>query len=71
MGPNHPLRFNGKDGQIQAGLQFDAPITRVAERNAYREALINYEQSRRAYYNYTDRVSESLLTSLRRRGWPR
>lgn len=62
---NNPLRFRGTTGRLRAGLQFDPPLTRLLERNRYRETLINYQQSRRQYYTYEDRVSRSLRYILR------
>ena len=62
---NNPLRFRSTTGRLQAGVQFDPPLTRLAERNLYREALINYQQARRQYYAYEDRVSQSLRDILR------
>jgi len=61
---NDPLRFRHTTGRLRAGVQFDAPLTRLQERNAYREALIDYQRARRAYYAYEDRVSQSLRTTL-------
>jgi hypothetical protein len=61
---NNPLRFRSATGRLRAGLQFDTPLTRLEERNAYREALIEYQRARRAYYAYEDKVSQSLRTTL-------
>ena len=62
---NDPLRFRSTTGRLRAGVQFDAPLTRLAERNLYREALIDYQRARRTYYAYEDlRVSQSLRTTL-------
>jgi len=62
---NDPWRFRSTTGRLRVGLQFDPPLTRLAERNLYREALINYQQARRQYYAYEDRVSQSLRDTLR------
>jgi outer membrane protein TolC len=62
---NNPVRFRGTTGRLRVGLEFDAPLTRLAERNAYREALIRYQQARRDYYTFRDRVSQSLRSTLR------
>ncbi len=61
----HPLRFRGTTGRLRVGLEFDAPLTRLVERNDYREALINYQQARRGYYAYEDRISQNLRATLR------
>lgn len=62
---DNPLRLRDVNGRLRAGFQFDAPITRMAERNAYREALIRYHQTRRTYYAFEDEVSRSLRQTLR------
>ncbi len=62
---NNPVRFRSTTGRLRVGVEFDAPLTRLAERNLYREALIDYQRARRAYYGYEDRVSQVLRTTLR------
>jgi hypothetical protein len=52
-------------GQMRLGLRFDPPITRLAERNTYRQALIDYQQARRSYYNFEDTVARALRTEIR------
>ena len=61
----HPFRFRGTTGRLRVGLEFDAPLTRLVERNAYREALINYQRDRRTYYAYEDGISQNLRATLR------
>jgi len=41
---DNPLRLNTTGGRIRAGLRFDAPLTRLQERNTYRQALIEYQR---------------------------
>jgi hypothetical protein len=62
---NNPAQFRSTTGSLRVGLEFDAPLTRLAERNAYRQALINYQRARRDYYLFEDRVSQSLRNRLR------
>ncbi|MDZ7618788.1 MAG: TolC family protein, partial [Patescibacteria group bacterium] len=62
---NNPLKFKSTTGRLRVGLQFDAPLTRLAERNAYREVLIDYDRARREYYAYEDAVTQSLRETLR------
>jgi len=62
---NNPVNFSGSTGRLRMGVEFDAPLTRVAERNAYRAALIAYDRARRGYYGFEDRVSQVLRTELR------
>ena len=42
---NNPVQFRAT-GSLQVGLQFDAPFTRLLERNNYRQAIIDYQQER-------------------------
>jgi hypothetical protein len=60
-----PLRFSQDNGQLRLGLRFDAPLSRMAERNAYREELIDYQRARRGYYAYVDRIHQVLRAELR------
>lgn len=53
-------------GRLRLGLEFDAPLTRLEERNSYRESLITYQQTRRAYYQFEDGVTSSLRDIIRR-----
>lgn len=53
-------------GGLRVGLAFDAPLTRLEERNEYRRTLIAYQQARRDYYAYEDGVGQSLRSRLRR-----
>jgi hypothetical protein len=56
---------NNTTGSVEARLEFDAPLTRLAERNAYRRALIAYQQARRNYYSFEDDINQSLRSLLR------
>ncbi|MEK6237277.1 MAG: hypothetical protein N2C14_21410, partial [Planctomycetales bacterium] len=44
---NDLMGFRGENGRLRLALQFDAPITRLAERNNYRQSLISYQGARR------------------------
>ena len=46
-------------------MRFDTPLNRLAERNDYREAQINYQRARRDYMLFEDRISQSLRNTLR------
>jgi hypothetical protein len=61
----NPFALHASDGQMNVGLQFDAPLTRLAERNLYRQSLIEYQQSRRRYYQFRDRVQRDVRATLR------
>jgi hypothetical protein len=62
---DNPLDLRGNTGRLRARLEYDAPLTRLAERNVYRESLIAYQQARRDYYTFTDGVARSLRATLR------
>jgi len=62
---NNPLDFRGKRGRLNLGLEFDAPLTRLAERNTYRQALIEYQQARRDFYAFEDQIARGLRSTLR------
>jgi len=62
---DNPFRLRSTTGRLTVGMQFDAPLTRLAERNVYRQALIEYQQARRSYYQFRDGVSQSLRRRLR------
>ncbi len=65
---NNPLNFNGTTGVMRAGLRFDAPFTRLLERNNYRQVLIDYQQDRRTLIRFEDNLSQTLRQSLRNLG---
>ena len=62
---DNPFRFRNTNGRLRVGLEFDAPLTRLAERNVYRQSLIEYQQARRGYYQFRDRLFQSLRNTLR------
>jgi hypothetical protein len=62
---NNPIRFRGTNGQLRVGLEFDAPLTRVAERNNYRQSIIEFLQARRSYMLFVDSIDWQLRNELR------
>ena len=50
---------------MDIALQWDAPITRLVERNNYRRILINYEQKKRDYYQFEDAIWQTLRAEIR------
>jgi len=62
---DNPFRLRSSTGRLRVGVQFDAPITRLAERNIYRQAMIEYQQARRNYYNFEDGIARGLRATLR------
>ncbi|MGI9518084.1 MAG: TolC family protein [Pirellulaceae bacterium] len=64
-GASNPFQYNWNTNSFGMGLEFDAPITRVSERNRYRETLIEYQQTRRDFYEFEDAIKQDLRLILR------
>lgn len=62
---NNPVSFRAPTGSLRLGLEFDAPFTRLLERNAYRESLIEYQRSRRGLIQSRDSLHQGLRALLR------
>ncbi|MBA4016792.1 MAG: hypothetical protein C0483_06370 [Pirellula sp.] len=62
---DNPVKFQSETGTLRAGLQFDAPFTRLVERNNYVSALIEYQRDRRQLIQFEDGVNQTLRQSLR------
>ncbi len=62
---DNPFGFHSTTGELQVGFRFDAPLTRLVERNQYRAALISYQRARRDYYAFEDQIAQSLRDTLR------
>ncbi len=62
---DNPFNFRTADGQLRAGFRFDSPIVRLNQRNQYRQALINYQQARRQFYQFEDEIDSNLRLTLR------
>ena len=62
---DNPFDLRSSNGRLRVGLQFDAPLTRLAERNTYRASQIEYQRARRRYYQFVDRVNQGLRNTLR------
>ena len=61
----NPFNIEAANSAIRVGLAFDAPLTRLAERNVYRQSLIEYQQARRDYYEFRDGIYLGLRNTLR------
>lgn len=64
----NPVKFDNRTGTFSAGVRFDAPLTRLQERNEYRQSLIDYQRVRRDYIRFEDSVHQGLRALLRRLG---
>ena len=61
----NPLRFDSSAASYQLSLQFDGPLDRYAERNAYRASQIAYQNARRNYMEAEDVVKNTLRSEVR------
>jgi hypothetical protein len=59
------VKFRNQTGAFSATVRFDTPITRLGERNIYRQSLIDYQRVRRTYILFEDSVNQSLRNTLR------
>jgi len=62
---NDPARFRAPAGSLGAAVRFDAPLTRLIERNNFRQAILDYQQVRRQQIRFEDRIKLALRQSLR------
>jgi hypothetical protein len=62
---NNPWNLQSSTGRIRLGLQWDAPLTRLLERNAYRASLIEYERTKRDYYQFEDGIWQQIRAEIR------
>ena len=62
---DNPVKFRGPAGSARAGIRFDAPFTRLLERNNYRQQLIDYQRDRRQLIQFYDGVRQGLRSLLR------
>jgi hypothetical protein len=62
---SNPWNEYSSNSQLRAGLRWDAPLTRLQERNTYRQSLIDFDQARRTYYQYEDGIWQLLRGQLR------
>jgi len=62
---NNAVSFRRSTGNLRLGLQFDAPFTRLLERNNYRQSLIDYQRDRRDFIRSRDSLHLGLRGLLR------
>ena len=62
---NNPVSFRDSRGNLRLGLEFDAPFTRLLERNNYRQSLIDYQRNRRNFIQSHDSLHLGLRGLLR------
>lgn len=62
---HNPFDFSAAASTYTAGVEFEAPLNRQAERNAYRQVLINYQQSRRSFMALQDNIVRTIRQDVR------
>ena len=62
---NNSAKWSKDAGRLRLALRFDAPFTRLLERNNYRQSLIDYQSSRRAFIRGIDGINQGLRSLLR------
>ena len=62
---NNPVDFRAATSRLRLGIEFDAPLARLLERNGYRETLIDYQRSRRDLIQSQDALQKGLRALLR------
>ncbi len=63
---NRGFDFTWDDSTTRLRLNFDTPLNRQAERNAYRTALISYQAALRSWIEVEDRIKRDVRDDLRR-----
>ena len=61
----NPFDFSNDASRLSLGFQFDGPLNRQAERNAYRAAQIAYQRARRGYMELSDGIERDVRLRLR------
>jgi hypothetical protein len=61
----HPFSFSTNRSSASLSLDTQLPLNRVAQRNAYRTALINYQQARRALITLEDNIAVQVRFDVR------
>ena len=61
----NPFSFSKNRSSFRVGLEFDAPVDQIDERNTYNSALIAYQRERRAYMAFEDQVKQQIRNDWR------
>jgi outer membrane protein TolC len=62
---SNPFDFAAIASSYRVGLQLEGPLNRLAERNAYRASLINYQRRRRDFMAREDQIVQAIRRDLR------
>jgi len=64
-GNNNPFAFSTAGTAQQLSLNFQLPLNRLAQRNAYRTAIINYQIARRSLMGLEDSIAAQVRFDVR------
>lgn len=64
-GDDKPLDFSLDNSQSRVGLSVDLPLNRIEQRNAFRRAIIGYQNARRDLMALEDSIKFDVRNSLR------
>lgn len=64
-GSSNPVDFRASASSYTVGLLFNAPLDRVAQRNAYRTSQVQYERARMAFMALDDQITAQIRQDLR------
>jgi outer membrane protein TolC len=64
-GNNNPFAFSPAGTAQQLSLNFQLPLNRLAQRNAYRTAIINYQIARRSLMGLEDSIAAQVRFDVR------
>ncbi|MEF8788115.1 MAG: TolC family protein, partial [Planctomycetota bacterium] len=64
-GNTRPVDFSGDNNRYTAGLELDLPLERTAERNRYREQLIDLQSAQRAAERSRDQIIQGVREAWR------
>jgi outer membrane protein TolC len=62
---DNPVDFRSTASSYTAGVQFDGPLNRQAERNVYRRSQIAYQQARRDFMALEDQIEQAIRDDMR------
>ena len=61
----NPVKFDGQTGSLSASMRLDPPLTRLLERNSFRQQLVEYQQARRQMIQFEDQIMQNTRDLIR------
>lgn len=63
---NRPTEFDFDESRTEVAVTLDTPLNRRAQRNTFREQLLNYQRSRRRLMGVEDTIKRDIRSDIRR-----